>query len=221
MIVYLITNITNGKVYVGKTTRTLDYRWKRHLCDARLHPRQHIHHAIRKYGPESFTRRVLSHARSEKRLNDLERFYIAKYQSDRFGYNKTQGGEGFAAGDLNPRKVGYTMPPDQRKNISQALSGRSKTAVHTANIKKACAGRRPSDKCLEAVRKSLTGLKRGPMSQAHKDKLSKANAGKVPTLAARRASSERLLGTKQSAEQRKKISDGVKQNWLKRKGFSL
>jgi len=55
LVIYKITNIINGKIYVGKTTRSLKDRWNRHIYDAlsnRLDT--HFSRAIRKYGPENF-----------------------------------------------------------------------------------------------------------------------------------------------------------------------
>ena len=33
-IVYKITNVLNGKIYIGITTRTLEERWQQHCYDA-------------------------------------------------------------------------------------------------------------------------------------------------------------------------------------------
>ena len=88
---------------------------------------------------------------------------------------------------------------------------------------------------------ALKGKKRGPHSEAHKRALSAANKGKIPSEAACKASSERLLGKpawnkgrqwspeilekmaaakrgkKYSAETKAKVSAAVTEIWRKRK----
>ena len=45
-IIYKITNLINGKVYIGKTTRTIEKRWQEH-CYCK--DNDLLHNAIRKY----------------------------------------------------------------------------------------------------------------------------------------------------------------------------
>lgn len=56
--IYKITNLVNGKLYVGKTVRTLQRRLKVHIAAAlRQEPRHNhikLYAAIRKYGEENF-----------------------------------------------------------------------------------------------------------------------------------------------------------------------
>ena len=55
--IYAITNKINNKQYVGKTTDTIEYRWKRHLIDSRkrIYEKRPLYNAINKYGFENFT----------------------------------------------------------------------------------------------------------------------------------------------------------------------
>lgn len=57
-LVYLVTNIENGKRYVGKTKGSLAERWYNHVKDARAGSPYAIHRAIRKHGKQAFTREV-------------------------------------------------------------------------------------------------------------------------------------------------------------------
>ena len=52
--IYLITNLVNGKKYIGCTMISLKRRWTQHLSSARKNSPMAIHRAIRKYGPSSF-----------------------------------------------------------------------------------------------------------------------------------------------------------------------
>lgn len=91
---YKITNLINGKIYIGYTKQTLKKRFKQHcqpssqcvlLCKA-----------IQKYGRQNFIIEDIGSARNEAGALDAEIQLIAQYQSynDNIGYNLTLGGKG-------------------------------------------------------------------------------------------------------------------------------
>ena len=90
--IYKITNNINGKVYIGQTTRTIKDRWKQHINDSKSKTNlPYFHKAINKYGPENFSiEKIIEAPQSE--LDELEIFYIKKYDSYNNGYNMTLGG---------------------------------------------------------------------------------------------------------------------------------
>ena len=93
MIIYLLLNTKNNKTYVGQTKgHELSKRWNRNLSNVKVN--QHLTAAIKKYGPEAFTRRILSHASCRAELDLLEKFWIRFFRSDerKYGYNKEEGG---------------------------------------------------------------------------------------------------------------------------------
>ena len=92
MLVYAITNLLNGKKYVGQTTRTLEKRFKEHIRDFV----SGIGREIRKYGVENFKLEILEKCKNIDELNECEIFWIKKLNS-RFpnGYNKKPGGGDF------------------------------------------------------------------------------------------------------------------------------
>lgn len=90
MIVYKITNIINGKMYIGQTINSLEDRWLRHRNDAlsnRLDT--HFARAIRKYGVDNFKVEIIDTAQSQDELTDKERYWIKYYNSIQKGYNET------------------------------------------------------------------------------------------------------------------------------------
>ena len=107
MIIYQATNKINGKYYIGKTIRTLKERKWRHYYDTFKKESQcYFHRAIRKYGKENFEWKVICKCNNEKELNETEIYYIKKLNSsEENGYNLTQGGDGFASGDLNHNRI--------------------------------------------------------------------------------------------------------------------
>ena len=54
--VYCITNLINGKQYVGKTTSTIEERFKEHCRDSRKErcSKRPLYDAMNKYGVENF-----------------------------------------------------------------------------------------------------------------------------------------------------------------------
>lgn len=94
--IYKITNIINGKVYIGKSLN-IEKRFKQHKTDLN-HNRNHNNHfqnAWNKYGENSFIFEII-HECNEQYIDDLEIYYIYHYDSynSNYGYNYTLGGEG-------------------------------------------------------------------------------------------------------------------------------
>ena len=93
MIVYLLLNQLNGKGYVGQHRGyKLSKRWNSNLNNTKTNA--HLQAAVRKYGPDSFTRTVLAHASCQGELDLLEKFFITIFQTcnPRHGYNLQTGG---------------------------------------------------------------------------------------------------------------------------------
>lgn len=106
MIIYKITNKTNGKVYIGQTVRTLPQRWKHHCYDAEKYKDNSVFHkAIRKYGADNFAVEQIDVACSKEELNAKEVYWIEYYKCGiPNGYNMTHGGEGCRTTDATRRK---------------------------------------------------------------------------------------------------------------------
>ena len=77
--IYLITNLVNGKQYVGMTIRDVNYRFDQHINDAISHRENtDLAREIRTYGRESFSISILrSGIRSHLELKRIESHYIA------------------------------------------------------------------------------------------------------------------------------------------------
>jgi len=121
MLIYLVTNTVNRKIYIGKWQgKSWTQRWAIHVANARSFAsgkRHHFHAAIRKYKPESFIVTEIARATNPKELCDLEKFYIAKYRSHdpRIGYNQTLGGEGEAWTEERRKRASAERRARQRK----------------------------------------------------------------------------------------------------------
>lgn len=96
--IYLITNHTNGKRYVGQTVNPIHYRWSKHIEEAYGGNKSNslLHRAIIKYGASNFDINILEEC-ADTELNEKEKNYIKKYDTyytHNKGYNMTWGGEG-------------------------------------------------------------------------------------------------------------------------------
>lgn len=98
MIIYKATNKINGKVYIGQTTKTLEYRRKQHERDAMCiyKPSLYFHNALMKYGFENFLWEIIDTAESQEELDEKEIKWISICNSTNHnkGYNLKLGGNG-------------------------------------------------------------------------------------------------------------------------------
>lgn len=102
--IYKITNDINNKVYIGQTKTSIKKRWNAHLTRYNSKNNQGIYGAMKKYGIDHFKIEKIVECPIEE-LNDLEQFYIKKYNSYYEGYNLTLGGDGTQTIDLDEEKV--------------------------------------------------------------------------------------------------------------------
>jgi group I intron endonuclease len=134
MLVYLILNHANNKVYIGKHRgNDAQTRWKRHIRDAKAGSIYPLHCAIRKHGSESFAIVLLSSfASSEEDLNQQEIFFIAKYRATEaaYGYNLSKGGEG-----SRPTSSLRALRKEFMKGNKNALGRRWKHPTNSERIK--------------------------------------------------------------------------------------
>lgn len=94
--IYKITNKINGKIYIGKTTKTIEERFKGHVYESKRNKNNnYFHNAIIKYGAENFSLEEIECVDNSK-LNDREKYWISFYMSNfvKIGYNGTVGGDG-------------------------------------------------------------------------------------------------------------------------------
>lgn len=92
--IYKITNIINGKIYIGQTIQNVKERFYQHCATKCSNEvlNMAIHKAIKKYGKSNFTLEVIEEVDKDT-LNDREKFWIEYYNSYNKGYNSTKGGQ--------------------------------------------------------------------------------------------------------------------------------
>jgi len=144
-IIYRVTNLTNGKLYVGQTTRPLRQRYSQHrrFKNGTLYP------VIQKYSDEELLWEIVCECSNIDDLNYCEDFIIRRYVSDGYTlYNRTVGG------GLNAEHT-----DEVKKRISDSLKGRF---TGEDNSMYGCIGAYHG--------KSLSEEHRRKMSESHKGK---------------------------------------------------
>lgn len=99
-IIYIATNLFNGRSYIGQTRGTLDNRIRQHYQDAKKSESVNtFHYALAQYGRSGFEWKVLDEFEGTKEevihaLNVAEEYHILKRKTmvDDYGYNSTKGG---------------------------------------------------------------------------------------------------------------------------------
>lgn len=91
-IVYKITNVKDGQMYVGTTIKTLKKRWSSHKTSAKtvLSSKTPILEAIRNCGENSFLVEVIEECEDKERY-ERERFWIKELETVESGYNIISG----------------------------------------------------------------------------------------------------------------------------------
>ena len=116
MIVYKITNILNGKCYIGITSKPMLVRWRAHLTQMRQGNRRTLYNAFRKYGYKNFLIEQIDCAKTPEDLSELEKQYIMQFNS--FG----KGGYNMCAGGIGP--LGLVHSEKTRIKIKAAVKNR-------------------------------------------------------------------------------------------------
>ena len=133
--IYLITNMVNGKIYVGQAMDIED-RWANHRAglNGGYHVNKHLQRAWDKYGADSFSFTVLTEC-AEEQLNTMEEYFIFCLDSydSRVGYNKNYGGGGGRPTEETKKKIGEfhkgkTLSAETKRKLSEFHKGKTLSA---------------------------------------------------------------------------------------------
>lgn len=136
-VIYLLQNLVNGKVYVGKTAKSAEVRFTEHIKEAQRGSDRRLCQALRKHGVEAFSLRTLEQVADASAAAKRERFWISHYNSRDYqlGYNMTDGGEG-APGMLVTEETRNKMRAAANLRISQLSQEERQDMTKAANESK-------------------------------------------------------------------------------------
>ena len=137
--IYKITNKLNEKCYIGQS-KHIETRWKEHRYGQGYTKRRTtLYSAFNKYGIENFEFEVLEEC-EESELDNLEKYYIKKFNSFESGYNMNNGGKRVHVEHTKEwhRKIGEKhkgkiVSDEVRKKISNSLKGHT-LSEHTKEL---------------------------------------------------------------------------------------
>ena len=171
-IIYKITNLINNKIYIGKTTKTINDRFKEHLKTAKRKRTytSYLYNAINTYGESNFKIEIIDTCKNEDDLNSKEVYWIRKFnsQNTEIGYNIMDGGEG------GRKCTAYNITEKQRDALDRGrhlpMSNKAKKLL--SERRKGCI---VSESTREKLRQAQKGKKlsnetKEKMRASHKDK---------------------------------------------------
>jgi len=186
-IIYSITNILNGKIYVG-------FHATNDLNDNYMGSGIAINEAYKKYGKMNFRKTILEYC-NESNWSEREKYWIEKLNTYKKGYNLTKGGEG---------TLGFNLTKDMKKKIAESKIGKKLPKDVKEKISKSLIGNIPWN----------TG---NILSNEIKEKISVSNTGKKKSEREKSEISRRmkLNNPGKRIEVRKKVSKSIKGKFSK------
>lgn len=219
-IIYKYTSPAN-KIYIGQTTDEKRRR-KTFLNLNKSYGGVKIDRARLKYKPENFKYEILfkssftSAKDAQKKLDEMEQYYIEQYDSYKTGYNMTYGGY---------TTTGFTFSEEQKKKLSEYRKGRKtrprteeEKLYHSLIMKEKWASegyRKLREKINQSeVHKriqseSVTGPRNGMYGKKH------AEASRIKMSQSRSGEKNMWYGKIKSREYRDKISNSLREYYEK------
>lgn len=168
---YEIRNILNNKQYIGRTSNP-DARKKRHFNELRKNKHHCIflQRAFNKYGEKNFIFNIIATRNTLKEIQELELYYIDNNNNLNLYNvsNKSSGGDLISNHPNNNeirKKISYSvkfrwqnMSPEEKLKYSKSVTGKNNPNYGNRGV--------------------LSPLYGVPLTQEHKNNISKSNSGK-------------------------------------------
>ena len=245
--VYRITNLINGKTYIGQ------HKFDLSKGDSYTGSGKLLKRAFVKYGIENFSKEIIEIVTSRFEANVLEKYYIAKERiSNKNGcYNIADGGNGGNLGEeVNKKRAvsntGKKRSDEFRRKISEICKGnKSNLSKHHSEETKrkiseslkgkpgSMKGKKHTEQSLEKMREAHRGKKlseetKRKISEAHKNlpkeikmKTAENRKGKKLSEEWKRNIGKAMKGIKFSEERNKKIAEANQRYLASYKEYKL
>lgn len=123
--IYLLTNIVNGKIYIGQTWLPLHIRMGKEGSNYKNS--LYLYGAIQKHGADKFQYEILVQCRDQESADYLEEYFINQYDSrnHQIGYNLKEGGSAGRHSDETRKKISETLKAQAATWSPEELAKRS------------------------------------------------------------------------------------------------
>lgn len=166
--IYIITNILNGKEYIG-ITNNIKKRWSTHRSATQI--KTAIHHAIKKHGKENFLFHHYADAFNWSHACEIEKMLIAEKNTlSPNGYNLTKGGDGSLG--FSSHNKGKKWSEESKEKMRQAKLGKKdseETRIKKANILKNMVRTKEHNKKIAESQKGVLCPQRGRIGKKHSE----------------------------------------------------
>lgn len=155
--IYSITNVVTGEMYIGQTIQDFKKRWKSHISALNRgnHDNEYLQRSWNKYGEDAFKFKAIHYCDELDILNDLEKYYIKKYDTYNNGFNMTEGGDYF----LN--EISEEIRKKRLENLKKVNRERSDYTEHQiAKVKEMLSVLENNQISIKKISK-LTGVREG------------------------------------------------------------
>lgn len=197
--IYKITNLINNKVYIGQT-KDFNQRWRQHKLETKKAiPSMIVNKAMKKYGVDNFIFEVIVSCLDQDAANDCEELIIIQEQShitlDK-GYNVSNGGSTAPKTEAWRQKMkDHWADPEYRKKMKLAMPEPWNKGIETGPQSLELIAKRSlammghvsgmkdkfqTEETKQKISQALIGIKRGPMSQEYREKISISRKGRIP-----------------------------------------
>ncbi|MDE3838665.1 hypothetical protein C0966_04580 [Bacillus methanolicus] len=156
--IYKITNLVNGKMYIGLTKQSLEERFSQHCCSKNYNSA--IYLAIKKYGKNNFIIEELTTCVTFEDASILERLAIRYYNTlSPNGYNIHTGGLGGKLSEEIKQKISQKAKERMSKKENNPMYGRKHSEETIRKISEAKRGKKLTEEHKRKLSESLKGEK--------------------------------------------------------------
>lgn len=160
--VYIITNLINGKKYIGMSINKKPWHLKTYYGSGKL-----IKQAIKKYGKENFKKEIIKEFDNESDTRLFEKKLIEDLRAidDPMYYNLCAGGYGGGV-------KGHVVSEETKEKLRNHFTGKKRPDEVVKKISEKLRGKKPS---VESISKRKIGLRRYYDNLSEEDKIEMFN----------------------------------------------
>lgn len=169
---YEVKNTMDNTIYIGKTNN-IKRRWRTHRNNSE---NILLNRAIKKYGYEHFSFRVIKSFYSEEECYNQEKILIEQLRNSGENlYNIAEGGKGIFSG-TNHYLYGKHHSDESKRKMSESHKGKILTQEHKNKISQSCKGNFHTEEIKNKISNSKIGKK---LTQEHKNKIGISSKGRI------------------------------------------